>query len=154
MDITAVAATGIVNERGPLAALIAEYGQAQGRSRVDGKVSAEAWAEVAKFVDTARFLRVDTDLSEMDWAAYTALLTGGPLGKGVPGVGALGGVTKVEKTRLTISEVGDTVFQEVAEIHHYGERAVRKNMLAVYRFTPERKIRRLDIYEQAATPKE
>jgi|EndMetStandDraft_6_1072998.scaffolds.fasta_scaffold11850_3 hypothetical protein len=153
MEVTVVAATGTVNERGPLSVLIAEYGQAQGRSRVDGKVSPEAWAEVGRFVDTDRFLRVDTDLSEMDWAAYTAMLTGGPLGKGQPGVGALGGVTKLEKTRIVISEVGDTVFQEVEEFHHYGERVVRKNMLAVYRFTPERKIHRLDIYEQAAPPK-
>jgi hypothetical protein len=153
MDITTIAATGTSAGRGPLSMLIADYGQAQGRARQGGTVSAEAWAAVSAFVAVDEFLRVDTDLSEMDWAGYTALLTGGPLGSGQAATGQLEGVTRVEKTRLVISEVGDTVFQEVEEYHHRGDAVERKNMIAVYRFTADRKIRRLDIYEQAATPK-
>jgi hypothetical protein len=150
MDITTIAATGTTDERGPLATLISEYGQAQGRARQGGTVSAEAWAQVSAFVAVDEFLRVDADLSEMDWAGYTALLTGGPLGSGATATGSLGGVTRVEKTRLIVTEVGDTVFQEVEEYHHRGDAVARKNVVAVYRFTADRKIRRLDIYEQAA----
>jgi hypothetical protein len=41
------------------------------------------------------------------------------------------------------------VFQEIEERHRRGDQFIRKNVIAVYRFTPEGKIRHLDIYEQA-----
>ena len=47
------------------------------------------------------------------------------------------------------SEVGDTVFQEIEERHYRGDTFIRKNVIAVYRFTKDSKIRHLDIYEQA-----
>ena len=41
------------------------------------------------------------------------------------------------------------MLQEIEERHWRGDQFIRKNVIAVYRFTPEGKIRHLDIYEQA-----
>lgn len=53
-------------------------------------------------------------------------------------------------TVFRISEIGDTVFQEIEERHHRGDEFIRKNVIAVYRFDSRNRIRHLDIYEQAS----
>jgi hypothetical protein len=52
-------------------------------------------------------------------------------------------------TEFHISEIGNTVFQEIEERHYRGEEFIRKNVIAVYRFNDRNKIIHLDIYEQA-----
>jgi hypothetical protein len=51
-------------------------------------------------------------------------------------------------TVFHISEVDNAVFQEIEERHWHGEDFIRKNVIAVWRFNADRKIRHLDIYEQ------
>jgi hypothetical protein len=45
--------------------------------------------------------------------------------------------------------VGNTVFFEIEERHHRGTDFIRKNVIAVYRFSDRNKLIHLDIYEQA-----
>jgi hypothetical protein len=52
-------------------------------------------------------------------------------------------------TVFQMSEVGNTVFQEIEERHWRGEEFIRKNVIAVFRFNAENRIIHLDIYEQA-----
>ena len=41
------------------------------------------------------------------------------------------------------------MFQEIEERHWHGDDFIRKNVIAVYRFDDDDRIRHLDIYEQA-----
>jgi hypothetical protein len=77
-------------------------------------------------------------MDELYWADYTRFLTGWSSGG-----------TRFEMTQFHVTEVGDAVFQEIEERHYRGDEFIRKNVIAVYRFTPQGRIRHLDIYEQA-----
>jgi hypothetical protein len=136
MDIAT--ATGVTDEPGPLSRTVDAFVAAQGAALAKGIKSPDDWAPVAEFVDVASFKRVGAYLEELDWTAYTEFLTGW----------ASGG-TEFEFTEFHRSEVGGAVFQEIEERHRRGDQLIRKNVIAVYRFTPEGKIRHLDIYEQA-----
>lgn len=131
-------ATGTTDRLGPLAQTVSRFVAAQGAVMAAGVKSPEDWAPVAEFVAVDEFKRVGAYLEEFDWPAYTAFLTGW----------ASGG-TRFEMTEFHISEVGNAVFQEIEERHHRGDQFIRKNVIAVYRFTPKGKICHLDIYEQA-----
>jgi len=52
-------------------------------------------------------------------------------------------------TTFHVSEIGNAVFQEIEERHWRGEEFIRKNVIAVYRFSDDQRIIHLDIYEQA-----
>jgi len=136
MPITTATAT--THETGPLTRIVNRFVAAQGAAMAAGVTAPEDWAPVAEFVEAGEFRRVGAYLEELDWPAYTAFLT----------AWAKGG-TRFEMTEFQITEVGDTVFQEIEERHHRGDQFIRKNVIAVYRFTPTGKIRHLDIYEQA-----
>jgi hypothetical protein len=131
-------ATESRNEPGPLSRTVDAFVAAQAAALAKGIRSPEDWGPVAEFVDVDRFKRVGAYLEELDWNAYTEFLTGW----------ASGG-TQFEFTEFHRSEVGGAVFQEIEERHRHGDQFIRKNVIAVYRFTPEGKIRHLDIYEQA-----
>lgn len=131
-------ATAVSHEPGPLSRAVDAFVAAQGAALAKGIRTPEDWAPVAEFVDVASFKRVGAYLEELDWPAYTEFLTGW----------ASGG-TQFEFTEFHRSEVGGAVFQEIEERHTRGDQFIRKNVIAVYRFTPECKIRHLDIYEQA-----
>ena len=105
--------------------------RAQARS-----LTAQEWAPLAEFVAVDEFERVGAYEEVMNWQQYIAFLT------------EWAGQTRFEKTIRRISEVGNVVFQEIEERHYRGDDFIRKNVLVVYEFNQDRKIRHLDIYEQ------
>ena len=133
-----VTATQVSHEAGPLSRMVDAFVSAQGAALAKGISSPDDWAPVAEFVDVASFKRVGAYLEVLDWPAYTQFLTSWA-----------GGGTRFEFTEFHRSEIGGAVFQEIEERHHRGDQFIRKNVIAVYRFTPDGKIRHLDIYEQA-----
>lgn len=135
---TITTATATIGELGPLTQTVNRFTAAQGAVLAAGVKSPGDYAPVAEFVAVNEFKRVGAYLEELDWSAYTEFLT----------AWASGG-TQFEFTQFHITEVGDAVFQEIEERHWRGDQFIRKNVIAVYRFTPEGKIRHLDIYEQA-----
>jgi len=138
MTMTITTATATVNELGPLTQRVNQYVEAQHKARLAGINSPSDWEPVAEFVAVDQFKRVGAYLEELNWEDYCKFLTGW-----------VAGGTRFEMTEFHITEVGDTVFQEIEERHYRGDTFIRKNVIAVYRFTPEGKIRHLDIYEQA-----
>ena len=131
-------ATAVTDEIGPLTRIVYEFVAKQGEVLAAGVSSPLDWEPVAAFIDPQRFRRVGAYLETFDWPQYREFLTGW----------AAGG-TRFEMTEFHISEVGDTVFQEIEERHHRGDEFIRKNVIAVYRFDGARRIVHLDIYEQA-----
>ena len=136
MQITTV--TAITAEPGSLTKTVGRFVAAQGAVLAAGVTTPADWAPVAEFVAVDEFKRVGAYLEELDWDQYTKFLTSWSAGG-----------TRFEMTEFHISEVGDAVFQEIEERHHRGDEFIRKNVIAVYRFTEHGKIRHLDIYEQA-----
>ena len=90
------------------------------------------------FIDPDTFKRVGAYLEELDWPDYKKFLTNW-----------MAGGTRFEFTEFQISEVGNSVFQEIEERHWRGEAFIRKNVIAVYKFDEGQKLIHLDIYEQA-----
>lgn len=135
---TITTATATTSDLGPLTQIVNRFVAAQGAVLAAGVKSRADYAPVAEFVAIEEFKRVGAYLEELDWPAYTEFLTGW----------ASGG-TEFEFTQFHITEIGNAVFQEIEERHRRGEQFIRKNVIAVYRFTGEGKIRHLDIYEQA-----
>ena len=131
-------ATGVAQDIGPLTKLVYAFVAKQGEVLAAGVSSPTDWEPVAEVVEPSQFKRVGAYLEELDWPQYREFLTGW----------AAGG-TRFEMTEFHISEVGDTVFQEIEERHHRGDEFIRKNVIAVYRFNERGKIVHLDIYEQA-----
>ena len=131
-------ATGISHELGPLTRIVNAFCETQGHVLAAGVTQPSDWDPVAAYIDPAQFKRVGAYLEELNWEEYKAFLTGWA-----------GGGTRFEMTVFHITEAGNAVFQEIEERHYRGEEFIRKNVIAVYRFTPDRKIRHLDIYEQA-----
>ncbi|MCB2074007.1 MAG: hypothetical protein H6917_04795 [Novosphingobium sp.] len=134
----ATTATATRAEEGPLTKVVRQFTATQGEVLAAGVTSPSDYDPVAAFVDVDRFKRVGAYLEELNWETYKDFLSGW----------AKGG-TQFEFTEFHISEIGDAVFQEIEERHQRGDQFIRKNVIAVYRFTPEGKIRHLDIYEQA-----
>lgn len=134
----ATTATAVVHEEGPLTQVVRNFVAAQGAAMAAGITKPSDWEPVAEFIDASQFKRVGAYLEELDWEAYKEFLTGWS-----------GGGTKFEFTEFFITEAANAVFQEIEERHYRGEQFIRKNVIAVYRFTPEGKIKHLDIYEQA-----
>lgn len=135
---TITTATATAAEEGPLTKTVRAFTGAQGAALAKGITCEADWDPVAAFIDVGSFKRVGAYLEELDWPAYKGFLTGW----------AAGG-TQFTFDELHITEVGDAVFQEIVEHHHRDDQYIRKNVIAVYRFTPDGKIRHLDIYEQA-----
>jgi hypothetical protein len=135
---TITTATATVAELGPLTRTVKAFVAAQGEVLAAGVKSPEDWQVMDQFVDRANFKRVGAYLEELDFDAYCRFLTDWA-----------GGGTRFEFTEFHITECGDAVFQEIEERHWRGEEFIRKNVIAVYRFTADGKIRHLDIYEQA-----
>jgi hypothetical protein len=131
-------ATAVSHEIGPLTRIVYDFVAKQGAVLAAGISSPLDWEPVAAFIEPNEFKRVGAYLEEFDWPQYREFLTGW----------AAGG-TRFEMTEFHISEVGNTVFQEIEERHHRGDEFIRKNVIAVYRFNDRQKIVHLDIYEQA-----
>ncbi len=125
-------------EIGPLMQCVRDFTDAQRRVMEAGVSVPSDWDPVARLVDTEKFRRVGAYLEELDWHDYTKFLTGW-----------LSGGTRFEYDEFVISEVGNTVFQEIEERHWRGDEFIRKNVIAVYRFDEQKRLVHLDIYEQA-----
>jgi hypothetical protein len=136
MKITTATAT--VAEIGPLTKIANEFCARQGELMAAGIKSPEDWEPLTEYLSAKDFKRVGAYLEELNWPEYRKFLTGW-----------VSGGTRFEMTVFYITEVGNTVFQEIEERHYRGEEFIRKNVIAVYRFNDENKIVHLDIYEQA-----
>ena len=131
-------ATGTIGELGPLTRRVYGFVETQKQILARG-VSCEAdWDPLTEFIDPERFERVGAYLERLDWPDYKKFLTGW-----------MAGGTRFEFTEFQISEVGNSVFQEIEERHWRGEQFIRKNVIAVYKFDDEQRLVHLDIYEQA-----
>lgn len=135
MQITTATQTN--NELGPLTRIVNQFVQAQADVMARGPKVPEDWDPVSQFVAVDEFKRVGAYLEELDWRAYTQFLNDWAQG------------TRFEMTEFFITEAGNAVFQEIEERHYHGDTFIRKNVIAVYRFTEDGKIKHLDIYEQA-----
>lgn len=133
-----VTATSLAYEAGPHIKVVRAFVETQKALLAKGIQSAADWAPLAEFVETERFKRVGAYLEELDWDAFTRFLTGW-----------IAGDTRFEMTEFHISEIGNAVFQEIEERHFRGDEFIRKNVIAVYRFSDAGRIVHLDIYEQA-----
>ncbi len=138
MEIATATATGTVAELGPLTKIVLAWTKGI-EERTTGKdVSAADWEELSDCIAIDEFKRVGAYLEELNWQEYLRFLTQWA-----------GGGTRFEATVFHITEIGNTVFQEIEERHYRGDEFIRKNVIAVYRFNAQNKIRHLDIYEQA-----
>ena len=133
-----VTTTSLAHQPGPLTRVVRAFVETQRALLAEGIHSAADWAPLAEFVETGGFKRVGAYLEELDWAAFTRFLTGWTAGG-----------TRFEMTEFHISEIGNAVFQEIEERHFRGDEFIRKNVIAVYRFSDAGRIVHLDIYEQA-----
>lgn len=136
--MTITTATATSNALGPLAKVVNDHAAKQIELIGAGINSPMDWEPLTEYLDPKTFKRVGAYLEELDWPAYRKFLTGW-----------VAGGTRFEMTTFRISEVGDSVFQEIEERHYRGDEFIRKNVIAVYRFNNDNKIVHLDIYEQA-----
>lgn len=133
-----ITATETVKEVGPLRNTVNAFVAAQAKVLAAGVTSPADWAPMAEYLAVDEFKRVGAYLEELNYADYCDFLTGW----------AAGG-TRFEMTEFHVTEVGNTLFQEIEERHWRGDAFIRKNVIAVYRFNADNKIVHLDIYEQA-----
>ena len=133
-----VTATATVGETGPLRKVVDGFNAVQFEILAKGVRSAADWEPMGEFIDVANFKRVGAYLEVLNFADYCEFLAGW----------AAGG-TQFEFTEFHVTEVGNTLFQEIEERHTRGTEFIRKNVIAVYRFNAANKIVHLDIYEQA-----
>jgi len=138
MQMKAVTATSTSDQIGPLTQRVYGFIEAQRKAMEAGISQPSDWDGMLDFIDPAKFKRVGAYLEELTWADYREFLTGW-----------MAGGTRFEFTEFRISEVSDTVFQEIEERHHRDDEFIRKNVIAVYRFNSDSKLVHLDIYEQA-----
>jgi hypothetical protein len=131
-------ATGTAPEIGPLTKIANDFAAKQIEIIAAGVSSPLDWEPLTEFLEVDRFKRVGAYLEELDWPHYREFLTGW-----------VAGGTRFEFTVFQITEVGNTVFFEIEERHHRASDFIRKNVIAVYRFSDRNKLVHLDIYEQA-----
>lgn len=136
MQITT--ATALVHDIGPLRKIVTAFCEAQGKVLAAGVTAPSDWAPMAEYLAVDEFKRVGAYLEELNYTDYCDFLT----------AWAAGG-TRFEMTEFHVTEVGNSLFQEIEERHWRGESFIRKNVIAVYRFNADNKIVHLDIYEQA-----
>ena len=131
-------ATATNHEIGPLRKVVNGFNAVQAKILAAGVKSPADWEPMGEFIAVDEFKRVGAYLEELDFTAYCDFLAGW----------AAGG-TQFEFTEFHVTEIGETLFQEIEERHTRGADFIRKNVIAVYRFNAENKIVHLDIYEQA-----
>ena len=114
-----ITATATTEELGPLTKIAYAFVAKQGEVMAKGVKAPEDWEPVAQFIEPDEFKRVGAYLEELNWTQYREFLTNW----------ASGG-TRFEMTEFHISEIGNTVFQEIEERHWRGEQFIRKNVIA------------------------
>jgi hypothetical protein len=133
-----VTATATVSAAGPLRQVVLDFNEVQANILAAGVRSAADWEPMNAYLEVSTFKRVGAYLEELNFTEYCEFLAGW----------AAGG-TQFEFTEFHVTEIGNTLFQEIEERHTRGDMFIRKNVIAVYRFNAENKIVHLDIYEQA-----
>lgn len=133
-----VTSTSTTDKIGPLTQRVYDFVETQKKVLASGVTKPSDWDPLTPLIDEENFLRVGAYLEELNWPDYKKFLTGW-----------IAGGTRFEFTEFQISEVGNSVFQEIEERHWRGEEFIRKNVIAVYRFNDQNKLVHLDIYEQA-----
>ena len=131
-------ATATNSEIGPLRKVVIGFNEVQAKILAAGVKSPSDWEPMGEYLDIASFKRVGAYLEELNFTDYCEFLAGW----------AAGG-TQFEFTEFHVTEIGNSLFQEIEERHTRGDAFIRKNVIAVYRFNSENKIVHLDIYEQA-----
>lgn len=134
MEVTT--ARDSADEMGPLTRIVLRYAEMI-ESRAQAAGADIDWEPLKEFVAFEDFKRVGAYQEEMKWDEYIRFLT------------EWAGATRFETTVFHITEVGRRVFQEIEERHYRGDDFIRKNVIAVYLFDDQNRIRHLDIYEQA-----
>lgn len=129
-------ASTTTSELGALAQRVTQYSQMI-EERATGEGGTIDWGPVSELVAIDDFVRVGAYLETMNWAEYTAFLS------------EWAGSTKFEATVFRIIEAGNVVIKEIEERHYRGDDFIKKNVISVYEFDDDQKIRHLDIYEQA-----
>ena len=132
-----ITATATNDSEGPLTRIVNAYCAVHARIVQAGVSSVDDWAPLAQYMATGRFKRVGAYLEEFNWPEYLQFLTD------------WAGGTEFEMTVFRITEAGNVVIQEIEERHRHGDQFIRKNVVAIYAFDGDNKIRHLDIYEQA-----
>ena len=133
-----VTATATKAASGPLRQAVLDFNAVQAKILAAGVKSAADWEPMNAYLDVATFKRVGAYLETFNFTEYCEFLAGW----------AAGG-THFEFTEFHVTEISNTLFQEIEERHTRGSEFIRKNVMAVYRFNAENKIVHLDIYEQA-----
>ncbi len=133
-----VTASATRNEAGPLRQVVLDFNACQAKILAAGVKGPADWEPMGEYIDVATFKRVGAYLEVLDFTEYCEFLAGW----------AAGG-TQFEFTEFHVTEIGNTLFQEIEERHTRGEHFIRKNVIAVYRFNAGNKIVHLDIHEQA-----
>jgi hypothetical protein len=131
-------ATATNEDIGPLTSRMYGFVEAQMKVIAAGVTKPSDWDPLVEYIDPHKFKRVGAYLEELTWPDYREFLTGWTQGG-----------TKFEFTEFHVSEVGNTVFQEIEERHWRGDQFIRKNVIAVFKFDENAKLFHLDIYEQA-----
>ena len=131
-------ATSTSTDIGPLTQKVYDFVETQKQVLASGVTKPSDWDPLTPLIDEDNFLRVGAYLEKLNWPDYKKFLTGWTTGG-----------TQFEFTQFQISEVGNSVFQEIEERHSRGDEFIRKNVIAVYRFNAAGKLVHLDIYEQA-----
>ncbi len=131
-------ATATKSELGPLRKVVEDFNRVQAQILSAGVKSPADWEPMGAYIAVDQFKRVGAYLEELNFTDYCEFLAGW----------AAGG-TQFEFTEFHVTEVGNTLFQEIEERHTRGADFIRKNVIAVYRFNSDNKIVHLDIYEQA-----
>lgn len=130
-------ATATDSTPGPLTRVVLEYCEMIESRATAAGADAIDWTPLGSVVDVAAFQRIGAYQEVMSWDEYIRFLS------------EWAGSTRFESSVHRITEVGRVVFQELEERHYKGDDFIAKNVIAVYLFNDEDKIRHLDIYEQA-----
>ncbi|NKZ09941.1 hypothetical protein HGA11_03040 [Mycolicibacterium septicum DSM 44393] len=100
----------------------------------------EGWAPLADLVAADEFERVGNFKEVMNWEQYTGFLTNWATASEWDGL------------FKRVSEVDGVVFLELEERTKMGDFESVVNSISVYEFTPDDKIRHIDVYLQMALP--
>jgi len=133
-----IVTAGTVTDRmGPLARIALRFSELiEQRAQAKGATAAD-WEPLTELVAVDEFQRVGAYQEVMGWPEYVRFLT------------QWAGATRFETTVHRMMEIGRVVTHELEERHYKGEDFIRKNVIAVYEFDANDRIRHLDIYEQA-----
>lgn len=125
------------NDAGPLTRIVMQYAEMVEERAVANGAEPESWEPLAELVEVDEFKRVGAYLEVMNWEECTRFLS------------KWAGSTRFETTVYQVTEVENAVFMELEERHYKEEDFIKKNVMAVFRFSDRNRIVRLDIYEQA-----